>query len=310
VKIDHEARTITLRQSWLDSATICPERGRLGIVKPEWDQLDSDEALIGTAMHAGVEAFLRGHCDDPAEFAHNYASTMIDPATVRWTKRTSISEIADLAHGCATEWRQHIYPMVPDGGRTEVTFQTPMFHRGDWTVLLSGTVDYVLGGEMWDWKSSGSRDWKPWEKQRWAVQPTAYAYAAMNGAVQGFTATSWPLTFRYGVVYKPRSKNGGYDHDIITVTRTQGDVDWMMAKARTYVDLALTALDITWPQIDSENHLCSTNWCPWWSTCKGAHVSEDNYVTPSQTVPRPRKIMVAAGGFETGIPAQEESKED
>lgn len=290
MKIDHELKTITFRQSWIDTAQTCGERGRLAIVKPEWDTLDSDAALIGTAMHAGIERFLRGEIDNVGEYAYAWAMTNISEEQVRWAHHKTIYEIAELAQKCGDAWMERILPHVPLGGSTEVHFNHALFEYRGYEIRISGTIDYVLGHEMWDWKSSGW-EYKAWEKQRWAIQPTVYSTAAVLGALEGFEAFEYPTTFRYGVVYKPRKKGGPCDADIVTVTRLQSDQDWLYRKLRTFTDLAMaTNLDVSWPMIDVENHLCSSKWCPWWSICKGAHVSEDAYVTPDQRLP---KVMPA-----------------
>lgn len=286
MKIDHENRTITIRQSWLDTAqAVCPERARLAVVKPEWDVLDSDEALIGTATHYAIEQRLRGNTEDIGDLAFDWAMGNIDPDKVRWVKRSTVREIAMAARACAKAWEAEIFPRVPQGGHTEVTFTVPLFTQGadEYQVLLSGTVDYVLPNELWDWKTS-SRDYKPWEKQRWAIQPTAYAYVASLGLLPHAPAMSTPIKFRYGVITKPRNENGKYTTDIVTVTRTQADFDWMLRRIKMWVTMGLRSLGHEWPMTDSENHLCSSTWCPWWVLCKGAHISEDQYQTPSQAL--------------------------
>lgn len=60
MRIDEEAKRIYVRQSWLGDMTICAERGRLGITRPEF-RSSSDATIIGTAMHTGIEAVLNSN---------------------------------------------------------------------------------------------------------------------------------------------------------------------------------------------------------------------------------------------------------
>jgi hypothetical protein len=289
MKIDHDAKTVTVRQSWIDEVGTCPERARLSIVAPEWNELDNDESFIGTATHFGIESFLRGE-GHPADIAHAYAMQK-DPDEIRFIKRETMTEIADMAAMCADEWLASIWPYVPEGGHSEVTFKVPLFeHMSGYKVLLQGTADYVLHDEIWDWKTSG-REYKLWEKQRYAVQPTAYIAVASLGLMPHAPAFQLPATFRYGVIYKPTSKTGkgsSVSSEILTVTRDAEDISWLMRRIRVYVSMGLEALDITWPMTDENaGGLCSSNWCPWWSLCRGAHISED-YPKPVQFVKRVR----------------------
>ena len=289
MKIDHDNSTITFRQSWLDTYSTCPERARLSILHPEMDELDSDEAFIGTAAHYGIEAFLRGQ-GEAEDIAYDFAMNKKHDE-IKWTKRKSIHELAQLAYDCALAWERELYPHIPKGGKAEVTFKVPLFvHRG-YQIMLSGTADYVHpNGEIWDWKTSG-REYVPWEKQRYAIQPTAYSSVLQRGLMPNIDAKhDWPITFRYGVMYKPGTwlKKGnkearkGVQTDIITVRRTQGDADWMYERIRQIIDFGIDILDRQWPQID-ESGLCSEKWCPWWSMCKGKHIDESVHnVTPKQ----------------------------
>ena len=50
---------IYVRQSWLGDALMCPERARLGSLHPELRR-ENDSAMMGTAVHVGIEAVLNG----------------------------------------------------------------------------------------------------------------------------------------------------------------------------------------------------------------------------------------------------------
>ena len=286
MKIDHDKRTVTIRQSWLDTYSTCPERARRLIVQPEFDS-ESDEAWIGTATHFGIESFLRGE-GEAEDIAYDYALTK-KASDLNMTKRKSMQEIAQLAYDCALAWEREIYPLIPRGGKAEATFKVPLLQHRGYDVLLSGTADYVVDGEVWDWKTSG-REYVPWEKQRYAIQPTAYLSVMQRGLMPGSDAHDFPLHFKYGIMYKPgtwlkkgsKESRKGVQTDIVTVRRDANDVAWMHRKVIQAVNMGLDYLDAEWPMVD-ESGLCSQKWCPWWTQCKGRHINEAvNNVTPQQ----------------------------
>ena len=63
MKIDNVNKIVYVRQSWLNDMVICPERARLGIVRPDF-RTGSDATIIGTAIHAGIESVLDGKSSD------------------------------------------------------------------------------------------------------------------------------------------------------------------------------------------------------------------------------------------------------
>ena len=65
MRIDKVNQKIFIRQSWLGDMTICPERARLGQIRPEF-RTGSDATIIGTSLHAGIESVLDGRSSDIA----------------------------------------------------------------------------------------------------------------------------------------------------------------------------------------------------------------------------------------------------
>ena len=63
MKIDNVNKIVYVRQSWLNDMVICPERARLGIIRPEF-RSGSDATIIGTAVHAGIESVLDGRSSE------------------------------------------------------------------------------------------------------------------------------------------------------------------------------------------------------------------------------------------------------
>jgi hypothetical protein len=288
MKIDEQGN-VWVRQSWLDTAMRCPERGRLASTLPEWDEITSDSALIGTGAHYGIEQVIRGRDASKIEqIAYDYVIEYAEP--VKWTKYSTLTECADHAARCAAAWREHIMPVAPlENARAEVTFHVPLYeHRTGRTVGIEGTIDLVpTDGTLWDWKTA-ARAYRQRDKQRFAVQPTIYALAAVMGGLQSAVTYSWPMTFTYGVMVRGSKESTA---QILTVQRTEAHADWVRRRIETYVDLALGhGLDKSWPMVDENNYLCSQTWCPWYTICRGAHLSpaEDNFdgVTETEAILR------------------------
>jgi hypothetical protein len=61
---------------------------------------------------------------------------------------------------------------------------------------------------------------------------------------------------------------------LVDVMRTHAHEAWLLDHLNTYVDLA-DALGVyrSWPR-NEDHYLCNSTWCPWWSICKGARISD------------------------------------
>lgn len=279
-----DGTNLRFRQSWLDTVMRCPERGRLAIVHPEMDG-EGDAAFAGTSFHAACEEFLGGRLewDDMVEFAREYAwrgtrdGIMKDGVNrkVQFKSFSDVDELVYHAGNCVSGWQKDIYPELVRldmvDGDQEVEFQFAAFVYRGHTIWLQGTVDHIpsRGNMIWDWKSSGS-DYRQKEKQSKAIQPTAYAAAAINGEFgREFVL---PLEFSYGVAIRLKTKARG---QVVTVERRQAHIDFMYRRIRHYVDLYLDlGLDREWP-MNEDHFLCSAKWCPWYEGCRGSHVTRD-----------------------------------
>lgn len=277
--IDRENRTILFRQSWLDTAFRCPEEARYAIVKPEYDQVSSDEAIIGTGAHKGIEAVIDGTAT-PAEIGYHAEAEVrrvVAEEGIKWTKRTRIEEVIDYAVRCAEAWVRDLMPnpiFNLNGARTEQTFKVFLCEYRGWKLYLTGTIDVVPPvNELADWKTSSS-EYKQHEKQRWAIQPTIYTLAAVKGGLQtdGWPVEyRWPMLFHYGVMVK---RVGPCRGQVVTVMRTEAHAAWAERRIKTFVDLFLDfGLDKSWPQVDEKNYLCSPTWCAWYSLCRGTEIT-------------------------------------
>ena len=270
MKIDHANKTISFRQSWLDTYMRCPEEGRLNMVKG-WDQT-SDEAFIGTATHAGIETMINGGTSVDgrnaviAEYENNP-----EAKEIVFTKRSSIAECVDLSVKCFEAFAKEVLPTLP-AGRAEVPYKVFLFDYNGWSIYLEGTIDFVpdVGNYLKDWKTAGSK-YQQKKKQKWAVQPTAYGTAAVLGALgREFT---FPIDFFFNVAIKTQKP---YIQEI-HVQRDAAHMRWMMHRIKTIVDLYVAAgVDISWPQVDEDNYLCSDRWCAYYSVCRGAFIDQEH----------------------------------
>lgn len=269
---------IWIRQSWLDTAMRCAERGRFAIVKPELDSMSSDAAVIGTGAHAGAETIMLGGSYFEALAAIEKAIHEEDAIGILWKDYDSVEELVAYAKLCFDAWMKDLHPWVLengfDGCKPEQEFAEPIYQLPDgrW-VGIKGTVDLpTMKNVIIDWKTS-KRPYRVWEKQRHAVQPSVYGWAAVRGALQENHYT-WPLDFYYGVMIRPKNLKGEAATQIVRVRRTESHARWAFKQIQTFVDLSLkTGLDSSWPLVTENNFLCSQKWCPWYSLCRGAHIT-------------------------------------
>ena len=283
---ENETNVIRMRQSWIDTAFKCAERGRLDAFHPVREE--GDAAYAGTSMHAAIEQFTLGNLT--VDQMEAYAVAFATKGTVEGVLQKDgtylpISyksfdgpmELIYHAGNCTRGWIQDILPWLQANGwveaQTEVKFEFEAFeHRGQ-LIILQGTVDHVpdFGNVLIDWKSSGS-DYQQKKKQQFAVQPDVYCAAAIAGCFgREYTL---PMEFHYGVAIRLKTKARG---QIVTVQRTQQHIDWLYRRLRTLTDLYLDlGPDREWPTTPEDNFLCSQKWCSWYDQCRGKHLSRDH----------------------------------
>lgn len=272
---------VFVRQSWINEAVTCPERGRFGIIDEE-ASLPNDATVLGTAVHGGIAADLQAKLDgahdglckaDAIEIA--YATWATEAALpMRWVKYNAhqIHNYIPALMGMYYDGlRRHVINEVVAVEKEFVyQFDTFTLRDGrDVRVWAKGTIDYVGNGAVpaWDWKTAG-QPYKAWEKQRQAVQPTVYA-----GAVVALGYATWPVRFNYGVMVRDKG------HQIVPVERNLRHLEWARMEVRPFIHMALTmGTTQSWPRNDT-HFLCSEKWCSWWGQCKGAAVTADDMVT-------------------------------
>lgn len=264
---------IGVRQSWVNDALMCLERGRLGYMKPEFRR-GSDATVLGTAMHTAIEQVLLGKCDpadigDAAIFGlqqsmngpENWTYTSIDPNDMR-----------PLAIAMSQAWVRDVMPSVELGGKVEHKFMVPLgFIDVDGQqvgIQLEGTMDYVSpSGTIWDWKSA-KRKYNQRDLQKSNIQSQVYALAACKSGL----VTDWPVRFTFGVMIRKQSSEG----QMVSVIRTHRNGVWIEQQIKNLVASAIRMGDNNpWPQID-QGFLCNEVWCPWWSVCKGSTILTDD----------------------------------
>ena len=264
MRIDSINKVIYIRQSWLGDIGICPERSRLGLVRPEF-RTGSDATIIGTAVHTGIEAVLNGKCKEFADMLEFVCNDYESLETTDY-KKTNINQeaIPQYLESMSLAFYEDILPKVTLGGTAEQYFKVPLNIDVDgYAIWLEGTMDYIdPNGVVWDWKTS-SRPYYGKEKQKSAIQPTVYTYAAsiIQQAVP---------SFNYGVMVRQLEPKA----QIVPITRDASHWNWLKHHVRGAVTTALrTGLNNQWITNDS-SALCSASWCSFWSICKGAYNCE------------------------------------
>lgn len=275
MRIDRVNQKIFVRQSWLGDMAICPERARLGQVRPEF-RTGSDATIIGTALHAGIESVLDGRSSEFGQML-NVVGDEFDVLRQTDYKQTNIDpdKIQTYLESMSSAFYEGILPHVEQGGQVEHKFSSPLgFTVNDYAVYIEGTMDYVSpSGVIWDWKTA-SRQYNIKEKQKSSIQASVYADACV---MQGLSF-AYPVDFRFGVMVrqeKPKSQ-------IVSIVRTASHGQWLRQYVKGAVNTALNSgYENNWMMNDS-SALCSESWCSFWSICKGAFVREADNAFPDQ----------------------------
>jgi hypothetical protein len=261
---------IYVRQSWLGDALMCMERSRLAFMQPDWS-IGSDATILGTGVHAGIESYIKSDGQVSLDEMKNEMRFNINSSEERfkWNTLQTYEDMFRVGDGLLKAWWDDIRKHVLLGGVVEQKFTVPVgtlnVDSKMYVLHYSGTMDYVdPEGTIWDWKTAG-RKYSQSEKQKMSVQASVYSSAAVKLGL----APDFPVRFIFGVMTKTSKPEG----QIVEVVRTNAHATWLETQTRNIVASALRlGQDNTWPQVDQHN-LCSEKWCPWWSICKGAHIS-------------------------------------
>lgn len=260
----------TFRQSWLNEYLLCPERARAQMAG-EVEDTDTAEAAIGTAVHTAAERFKRGDTPSQAlEAAKGQFRGLSGDPGFRWVKVKTEATAFRHIETCFETWLRDIEPRLGHAWGIELPFklklgETHPPHGDDYyhiEVYLSGCIDYVDESGLWDWKTSSRLDKYTkdgWQLKRWGIQPTVYTWAACR---LGYFEDPVPFT------YAAMCRTGG--SALLTCYRDPWHWSWLEAQLWNVVRLEASGSN-EWP-LNDQHALCSADWCPKWSTCKGLHV--------------------------------------
>lgn len=278
------------RQSWLSTLQMCPEQARAAYYDELPERPHTDSTALGTAVHAAIETALEDDldADDAAFVAHIELDGLGDfeagcgrfDGTPAWVEtKYTVAKVYELADQAVRAWDRDIRPHV-DSAQTEHTFDVPLYRDAEREIRLTGTIDCVdQNYEVWDWKTA-ARKYDAWEKQRWAVQPTVYAYAVQAEHDQFFAESNYVLAdtiFRYGVMVHDGTTQ------IIPVRRGHGHVQFLREQCLTAA-LLIESGASRWPLNDS-GWWCHSTWCPKFDDCKGLSMPSDWTVTEKWSAP-------------------------
>lgn len=273
----------TFRQSWLGEYMTCQERARRDAFEPA-PRTENDAAGVGTVMHATIEDCIDAmmvadhytNADEAVEIFDGRWDRFITDNDVQWVKRKARGAQA-YGRRMVTTFARDVLPSLHPHA-IEVPFgPLVLSDTPERVIRITGTIDYVdatLG--LVDWKSAG-RPYEPWEKERWAIQPTVYDAAwRIIGPTHRNQWTDEPYRGPYGewrYVVFPDTKRQPLQ--VVPLKRTVGHGEWLLAQLTDIaVQLERTLEGDTWTRND-QHALCSAKWCPYWDTCKGLYVSPD-----------------------------------
>lgn len=300
MKYDPDNQRLTLHQSDISHYLTCPEQFRrvngLGGGEPpppDWGGLrvETDAATIGTVLHAVIERELT---------TGEYASLDSARKTARERMGSLIRSYVDdgVPYRCETygddprralealdrlvrDWyesdeRQYWLHRERNSFRVEWNFHVPFVTRHEYRfireIYLGGTADILDLAEnsVNDWKS-GSRAYQRWEKQRWAVQPTTYTFAAVQ---EGLITPSDDGTVRFSYrVFLRDGRGGATTPQRVDVYRGPGQWAWLTMLVNNIASMMESNANV-WPLSD-DHALCGPKWCPVWNDCKGSFVTEN-----------------------------------
>lgn len=281
MKYDRDNNRIYVRQSWLGSYLICPQRSRYDLTMPNMRR-GSDATAIGTGIHSAIEGYLLGeydNLDSMVSRAHETVAMELEKPDLRLSKISSDPEQLRLSTvAMVSAWWDEIRPAVALGGLVEHKFQAPLVTGGATELWLEGTMDYVApDGTIWDWKTAG-RSYYAKEKQKQSHQATCYVAAAR--ALGLVSNGDEPTLFRFGVMMRQTTPKA----QIVTVSRDNSHVEWLRRQVSSVITSAMiVGTEREWA-INDQHNLCSSQWCDYWSICKGVHWSDDSMEPPSQQV--------------------------
>ena len=257
---------IVLRQSWLGTLAMCPERARQDMLGLS-ESSESTSTAIGTAVHYGIEQCLSEtiRTQAPLSMEETVEASMEEwarkvPEIVRWNHSEKNAE--EIVGKNTVAWWDEVRADVRPKA-VEWFFELPLVVDQKPEIWLQGTVDCVQddGLPIIDWKNPGRKPSSEWEKKRWSVQAAAYTWAAVKDGM----ATD-PPGFEFVHLVKG---------DVHRTLVEYGPAEWasLVALARSAGTLISADLPV-WP-LNMTGWHCSPKWCGAWSTCRGRFAGPD-----------------------------------
>lgn len=250
VRLDDGRWQHTFRQSDLNNFRMCPERARLQWTD-QYKEITTDSAVIGTALHLGIEAILQHHKQGLPIEPGEIEQVVMDLLDHEWNNlvrmEVSYKEAIDLSLDCLYRWINGPWSEVirdstdPKQWQIEERFDLEVASDDERVIRIQGTYDFFDGDRVWDWKT-GRVPYSKWTVHRYSVQPTFYTLGA------------GVRDFRF--CYIPRE---GDSTENIDVVRTKGEQAFLI-KELTNVGKLVEADLSHWP-LGSTDWWCSERWC-------------------------------------------------
>lgn len=277
MKLEHiDAHTIkvTFRQSSLNTLLMCPERARRDMVADVHEDDTNEDAAVGTCLHAGVEAIIKGECtwSGGMVVAMQALHGLYEAGHFEWDRLSF-----EHARKYYTWWFKQFNTQICEPRELRERYEAGLvlleypfeFHShnlnyGSRTVEVwfGGRIDCIDLGNLvtTDWKTAG-RTYNEAERERWAVQPIVYSEAVARnfGHRPKFEYVVFPKVFTakplqvFGFTPKPKA------------------FGWVASMVDPIVDMLLSDM-VSWP-LNDQHWLCSKKWCPHWDTCKGMFIN-------------------------------------
>jgi len=259
---------IILRQSWLGSLAMCPERARQDLLGIS-ESTESTNTAIGTAVHYGIEQCLTEKMEtgDPLSKSETISASLEEwvrkePEIVGWNHKTD--ECVKIIELNTTAWWDEVMPDI-DPIAVEQHFELPLIVDHEPEIWLQGTIDCVQSfpRPIVDWKNPGRKPSDDWEKKRWSVQAAAYTWAVLQMSDNSLTE---PLDFEFVHLVK-----GKVHRTLVNVTPAEHAS--LVALARSAGTLIAANLPV-WP-LNMVGWHCAPKWCGAWKTCRGKIAGTD-----------------------------------
>lgn len=286
---------LTLHQSDISHYMNCPEQFRVvnglgGGKLPDPDheslRVETDAATVGTVLHSVIERDLGEpykSVSSAQKAARKILGNLVESYILNGIEYRTESFGSDpgkclkaldllVESWMTSEEREYWQHRDTGSYELEKYFEVPFLQRESdviSSVKLAGTMDVFDVGQhrVVDWKSSG-RAYERWEKQRWAIQPTVYTYAASVLGIQPNEDGLYQFDYRVFV------RRGVQEAQSVTVWRGNGQHTWLVNIVENICKMIESPL-LMWPLRD-DHALCSPKWCPIWNDCKGMWVDTEN----------------------------------